>query len=144
VNSPIAYFSVKYRLGPEVEYPTGAKDGKAAIEYFFENSEKHGCDPSKLCVTGESAGGWIAMVAAILLAKEDKCDKVKLMILTCPMLGALVAQKIPKEEVEDWEKPQWDFRKDYFEMHTKDVDANLNDPLLFPFTLPVEDMKKLP
>lgn len=54
---------------------------------------------------GESAGGWITMCSAILLSREDKCDKVKLMILTCPMLGALVSQKIPKDQVEEWEKP---------------------------------------
>ena len=29
-------------------------------------------------------------------------------------------------------------------MHSEDVEANMEDPLLFPFTLPVEDMKKLP
>lgn len=91
VESKVCYFSVKYRLGPEVQYPTGHKDGKAAIEYLMENADKHGCDASKLCITGESAGGWITMGAAILLAREDKGDKVKLMVLNCPMLGYMVS-----------------------------------------------------
>ena len=56
----------------------------------MDNAEKYGCDPSKLTVTGESGGGWITMGACILMAREgDRCDKIKLMNLTCPMLGAM-------------------------------------------------------
>ena len=101
----------------------------------MENAEKYGCDPNKLCVTGESGGGWISMGASILLSREDKCDKIKLLLLTCPMLGALATSDIPREAVDDWEKPAWPFRLDDFKMHSSDVHANMNDPLLFPFVL---------
>lgn len=62
--------NVGYRLGPEVQYPTGHRDGKAAIEYFIENAQKYGCDPERICVGGMSAGGWITMGSNILLARD--------------------------------------------------------------------------
>ena len=146
VENKVCYFNVKFRLGPEVQYGTGHSDGKAAIEYMMENADKHGCDPKKLCITGESGGGWITMGSAILMSREgDKCDKVKLMLLTCPMLGALASKKdSKKEDMADWEKDVWRHRQEDFAIHTDNLEDHMDDPLLFPFLLPIEDMKKLP
>lgn len=109
---------------------------------MIENAQKHGCDPSKLCVTGESGGGWITMGSMILLSRDEgsKCKNIKLMLLTCPMLGYMASQDVKREDVKDWEKPAWPFRKDDFEMHTTDIQSNINDPLLFPYILPVNEL----
>ena len=83
----VVVLSVKYRLAPEVQYPTGHKDAQIAIEYFYNNADKHGIDKNRICTTGMSGGGWIAMGSAILMARENKSHMVKVMILTCPMLN---------------------------------------------------------
>ena len=87
VENKIVCFSVGYRLGPENLYPKGVNDAKAAVDYFIENAEKYGCDPNRLAVGGTSAGSWITCGANILLSREGRSDKVKLMILSSPMLG---------------------------------------------------------
>ena len=83
------------------------------------------------------------MGSAILMGRENKTHMVKVMILNCPMLNDHVIQ-MTRDEVEEWEKPMWPFRQNDFDMHTLDVAANINDPLLFPGKLGVDEMKKLP
>jgi monoterpene epsilon-lactone hydrolase len=57
--------SVDYRLAPEHSYPAALDDAKAAYEgLLFE-----GIDPSNIAVSGESAGGGLAV--ALLLALKD-------------------------------------------------------------------------
>ena len=111
----------------------------------MENAEKHGGDIDKLCIHGASGGGWITMGSLILLAREDeeKVAKIKLMVLTCPMLGDHVVE-MKREEVEEWEKPMWPFRANDFDMHTTDRVTNKDDPLLYPGKLGLEEMKKMP
>lgn len=144
-ENDVAVFSIRYRLGPEVQYPTGHKDGKAAIEYFIENAAKHGCDPEKICVHGSSGGSWISMGAMILMAREEECklDKIKLLCLTCPMLNDVIG-RMKIEEVEEWETYEWPFRYQYFDMHTTDREANKDDPLLYPGKVAIEELSKMP
>jgi len=66
------------------------------------------------------------------------------MLLTCPMLGALASSDIPRSEMAEWEEPMWPFRYCDFEMHTTEFEKNKMDPLLCPYNLEIEEMKKLP
>lgn len=145
VENDIAIFSIRYRLAPEVQYPTGHKDAKCAVEYFLENCEQHGCDPDKISVHGCSGGGWITMGSMILMARDEPCklDKIKLMILTCPMLKDSIGN-MKREEVEDWEQCMWPFRYNDYDMHTLDREANKNDALLYPGKASIEEIKKMP
>ena len=46
-----------YRLAPEINWPEGANDIAAAIQWVSENIEQYGGDPDRIFVIGKSAGG---------------------------------------------------------------------------------------
>lgn len=56
---------VEYRLIPEAKYPAGFHDIKTAVRWVRKNAEKYGIDPSKIAVSGCSAGAQLATLAGV-------------------------------------------------------------------------------
>jgi acetyl esterase/lipase len=65
VKNGIAVASVNYRLATKVSYPVTGQDVKTAIRYLRANATKYGFNPKKFAVGGDSAGGYLALMAAI-------------------------------------------------------------------------------
>ena len=65
-KSGCAVVSVDYRLGPEYKFPTASDDAWDAFEYIAQQGSKLGLDASRMAVGGDSAGGTLAAVCAIL------------------------------------------------------------------------------
>jgi len=59
--------SVDYRLAPEHPYPAALDDAKAAYEGLLAQ----GIDPSNIAVSGESAGGGLAVALLLALRNAD-------------------------------------------------------------------------
>ena len=57
--------SANYRLAPKHRFPTQIVDVKRAIAWVHENIADHGGDPSYVVITGGSAGGHLASLAAL-------------------------------------------------------------------------------
>lgn len=57
--------SVEYRTSNEAIYPTQIVDVKAAIRYLKAHSKRYRIDPERFGVMGESAGGYLAAMAAL-------------------------------------------------------------------------------
>ncbi len=60
---------VNYRLGPAHRMPTQVRDVLRAIAWVREHAAEHGGDPTRIAVTGGSAGGHLTAMAA--LAYDD-------------------------------------------------------------------------
>ena len=58
--------SLDYRLAPEHRFPTASNDAWDAMAWLAVNAQTLGADPARLAVGGDSAGGTLAAVNAIL------------------------------------------------------------------------------
>ncbi|OBG30478.1 alpha/beta hydrolase [Mycobacterium sp. 852002-51057_SCH5723018] len=79
--------SVDYRLAPEHPWPAGAEDVYAVTRWAFENASALGGDASRLTVGGDSAGGNLAAVTAIM-ARDRGGPALAGQLLLYPMIAA--------------------------------------------------------
>jgi acetyl esterase len=76
--------SVDYRLAPEHRYPVAAEDAFAATAWVAREAERLGVDPARLAVGGDSAGGNLATVVA-LMARERGGPALRFQLLVYPV-----------------------------------------------------------
>ena len=62
----IAVVSLDYRLAPAHKFPTAADDAWDALQWLAANAASRGLDASRLAVGGDSAGGTLAAMCAVL------------------------------------------------------------------------------
>lgn len=78
--------SVDYRLAPENKFPAALDDSLEALKWVQNNSEKLGIDPTRIAVSGDSAGGNLS-AGVCLKARDMKIRLPKLQILIYPSAG---------------------------------------------------------
>ncbi len=76
--------SVDYRLAPENRYPAAVEDAYAATQWVADNAAAIQADPDRMAVCGDSAGGHLAAVVA-LMARDRKAPRIDLQILIYPI-----------------------------------------------------------
>ncbi|WP_226573453.1 alpha/beta hydrolase [Acuticoccus sediminis] len=69
LGSGAVFVFVDYERSPEVRYPVAIEQGYAVLRYVAEHPGEFGADGSRIAVAGDSVGGNMAAVLA-LLAKE--------------------------------------------------------------------------
>ncbi|HEU4359914.1 MAG TPA: alpha/beta hydrolase [Mycobacterium sp.] len=79
--------SVDYRLAPEAQWPAAAEDLYAATQWTAQHATELGGDPACLLVAGDSAGGNLAAVTA-LLARDRGGPAISGMALLYPVIAA--------------------------------------------------------
>jgi Esterase/lipase len=83
--SSCAVISVDYHLAPEHKFPEPVEDCYCAFIWALENSRKYGCDPSRLAVCGDSAGGNLSAVITHM-ARDRGVSSIGYQILMYPEL----------------------------------------------------------
>jgi acetyl esterase/lipase len=58
-------FAINYRLSPRAKFPDHLVDVKRAIAWIREHGKEYGADPAFIAITGGSAGGHLAALAAL-------------------------------------------------------------------------------
>jgi len=79
--------AVDYRLAPEHKFPAAVEDAWAVVEWMAAHAAEVGGNPELLAVGGDSAGGNLAAVAA-LLAREAGGPRPACQMLVYPMTDA--------------------------------------------------------
>lgn len=73
-----AFFDIDYILAPEQQFPKLTQDCKCALRFIKGEAKKYNLDPSRVAVTGGSAGGHLTAMVA-LTADDPFFDP------TCPV-----------------------------------------------------------
>ena len=66
-----AVVSLDYRLAPEHRFPTAVHDSWDALNWLHQNGHTLGLDTTRLAVGGDSAGGTLAAVCALMARDAD-------------------------------------------------------------------------
>jgi acetyl esterase len=77
-----AVLSVDYRLAPEHKFPTAVEDAFDALTWLHAHAAEYGLDVGRLAVGGDSAGGTLATVCAVLA--RDAGIELALQLLIYP------------------------------------------------------------
>lgn len=100
--------SVGYRLAPEHKFPAALDDADAATKWVGEHALEIGGDPTRIAVGGDSAGGTLATVVA-MLARDRRGPALVYQLLIQPNTDATLSttswQKFAKGYVtltKDW------------------------------------------
>ena len=78
---------VGYTPSPEAHYPVAINQAYAATKWVAEHGKEIGVDGKRLAVAGNSVGGNMATVVA-LMAKDKKGPEIKLQVLLWPVTDA--------------------------------------------------------
>lgn len=82
-STPCIVVSVDYSLAPERRFPAAVEDSFAATAWIAENGAALGIDPAQLVVAGDSAGGNLAAVTA-LMARDAGGPALSMQVLVYP------------------------------------------------------------
>lgn len=75
--------SVNYRLAPEYKFPTPVEDAYTALEWVYEKGLSFNGDVTRLAVGGDSVGGNLATVVA-MMARDRKGPDITAQVLIYP------------------------------------------------------------
>lgn len=95
VRNQAVVISPTYALAPEQPFPAGLEDCWATLEWIVSHAEELGIDPQRIAVMGDSGGGNLAAVLA-LLARDAGGPELRSQVLIYP--GTEMYDRWPSED----------------------------------------------
>ena len=83
-ESGCVFVNVEYRLAPEHKYPAAIEDAYTAVKWVHDRASELGCDPNRIAVSGDSAGGNLAAVVC-LMSRDRGGPKIAYQALIYPI-----------------------------------------------------------
>jgi len=143
VDCGVIVYNVDYRLAPETNAPNNVLDFYSAIKHVASNTAELGVDPARICMAGESGGGYICAGAMVQLALREEAGLVKLAVPVIPMLDDYEFTSklsMTNEEAENAVMMQ----KIWSCIGGPDFEAKRNTPEMFPAKASAELLAKMP
>jgi acetyl esterase len=131
--------SVDYRLAPENKFPAAAEDAYAATTWVAENAASLGGNASRIAVGGDSAGGNLAAVVA-LMARDSGTPNLSFQLLVYPVIDKPDNFPSYAENAEGYFLTR-DAMFWFYDLYTT-YDTDPQNPLLFPIY--AESLANLP
>ena len=72
VGTGAAVVFPEYAPAPEAQYPTQNEQSYAVTQWIFSEGAKHGLDPERVAIAGDSVGGNMAI--AVILMRKNRGD----------------------------------------------------------------------
>jgi acetyl esterase len=130
-----------YDRAPEAKYPTQVEQNYAVGQWVLAHGAEHGMDTSRIAVTGESVGGCMSTVFALMNAERGGID-LKAQCLLYPVTDADFDTPSYLQFAEGYyltrEGMQW-----FWDQYTTDP-AQRAEKFASPLQAPSEDLAKLP
>ena len=87
-----AWFAINYRLAPDHKYPDCLDDVTTSIRWVKKHAKEYHVDPKRIAISGHSAGGHLAALAAMRASKADRvaavvCFSTPFDLVGTPKLG---------------------------------------------------------
>jgi acetyl esterase/lipase len=139
-SGAIAVFP-EYTPVPDAVYPTQLDECYAALKWTASHGHELGADSSRLAIAGNSVGGNMTAVLA-MLAKERNGPKIKLQILFWPATDA----SVDTESYHEFATERFlarDFMKFGRDIYAPNADQR-NDPHVSPLRASLEQLRGLP
>src|SRR5439155_12753345 len=125
--------AVDYRLAPEHPFPAAPEDCYAATQWVATHADQFQGDPARIAVGGDSAGGNLATVVA-LMARDRGVPKLVFQLMICPAtdfrLNSLSMEKY--SEGYNVTKQQMIWIRNNYLPNIVDITHPLASPLLAP------------
>ncbi|MDO6412905.1 alpha/beta hydrolase [Sphingomonas sp. BIUV-7] len=130
--------SVEYRHAPEFKFPAQHDDAFAAYRWTLQNAASWGGNSAKVAITGESAGGNLAVATAIY-ARDNGLTAPLHVLAVYPIANSDMALKSRKDSANA--KPLNTAMLNWFGYYYATSPADMQDPRL---NLVKADLKNLP
>ena len=140
-GSNAAVVFVNYTPSPEAKYPVAIEEAYAATKYIAENGNKHNLDPSRLVAAGDSVGGNMAAVVA-MMAEDRGGPDIIFQLLFYPVTDA----NFDTASYQEFATDHWlsiDAMKWYWDNYLPDKEKR-KEPTASPLQASLNQLKDLP
>ena len=132
---------VNYTLSPEAKYPQSLEEAYAATKWIAENGQSLNLNSSRLAVAGDSVGGNMATVVA-LLAQERGGPHITFQLLLYPVTDT----NFDTPSYLKYQEGYWLAREGmkWFWDNYLSNDTNRKEPTVSPLQASIDQLSKLP